>query len=226
MEPDKEFVHAFGQFLLDWTSFTTLIELLLIKELQLPYIKGHILCEATPFGKQLDILKAVLSQNSPADVVGIKLISDIVNHSKRNFLTHGLINFDMDSGDIIFTKRDVRGELRKTELSFNRHNFKEHVEDFLMQKQELITYFKISDDEIEQYITTARNLGSQPQKAKSANRAKQQQVLRSPYSTRKSRRNHNNQQSNPPSAPVNGQKSIAKENPKKSFLNNLLGIKS
>lgn len=222
MEPDKEFVHSYGLFLLKWASFTTLIELILTKELGISHMKGHIICQTVSFGNQLNILKSLLYQKSPPDQVGPKMISGIVNYAKRNFLTHGLVNMDNETGNIVFSKRDVRTGFEIAELSFSNDDFKEHVANFLMKQQEIKTYFSISDEEIKNYISNARKPAEHTTNNHLTKRSKQQQVMRSTLSAAQSRNRKETPHQPEPLAQINTPATL----PPASMLKKLLGIKS
>ena len=138
----------YGSFMILWATFELLIEIAIMRELNLSPRDTSITVGGLGFGAKVEIFFSLMAK-SETNSNKSKKVREFQNIAKRNALVH---SFPVLQGrDYVLIRREVKGNLIIKRTRYNERQLYQHVSSLSDKLVEVQNELKITDDDIDEY---------------------------------------------------------------------------
>ncbi len=146
---DSSALHALGAFIVLWAVFECVLEIGIMKELNINAQKAAVITCDMHTKARADCLRALISLHTP-NHKALSLIIKIQDEGKRNTIHHGLIL--VRPLPIKFVKRSAGGKYKQTITSFGSQEMQRHINKIANLIDELKAALSIRDEDMNKWF--------------------------------------------------------------------------
>lgn len=164
-EPSDEMLvtlAAYGLFMINWSLFETVIEVAIMKRLQLHPLEGNIVTSSLTFQARSNILRSLLELDVSKEAKEAqKLISTVVQEAKRNAIAHGQV-FVAGSHHLRFIHRKTDAAISAKCIEVDADSMQKRastLRENIIRLQELLS---VSDDLMHEFGNISQRLAIKP----------------------------------------------------------------
>lgn len=146
-------IHGFGMFMVAWSVLEGVIQVAIMKELQVSSAKAIVVTAGMQFRQRVAVLSSLLKLSDTNRKPAIALLRKIEKKGNRNMLVHGHIIVGVP-GLLTFVKSSASEDsgLRTNKASFTTADLQRHVLELNDEIARLQILLGVSDAEVQQLV--------------------------------------------------------------------------
>ena len=144
------FLVHYGNFLTFWSTFETILEVLIMRELRLTPEETSIVCSGMGAEAKLKTAKWLLSRNEK-NKDGIALMLHARELAARNSFAHGFFRWDAETGDFTLIKRTGKDKYTPSAEHMDDTKMDTRHGQFAKKVGEAQRFFGVTDAELDTY---------------------------------------------------------------------------
>ena len=160
-------LQGFGNFFATWSTYEIVVEVLIMRELDVTPEQASIVCTGRAVDVKLNMLQALMGERAKGHA-GLSALQNARGEAKRNLFVHGFFRVNRERGDLFLISRAAKaGYWVKSEL-INYETMDEHLGRFLDLYVEAKRLFGVADEDIEAYTKPIEALAQAQEKSSAA----------------------------------------------------------
>jgi hypothetical protein len=141
---------GYGLFMLNWSLLETVIEVAIMKRLELHPLEGTIVTASLGFQARASILKSFLAlDTSDQSKEAIKVITAATDDANRNWIIHGQVFAEGET--LTFVYRKVGHTLTAKKITLNADSMREKASRLRQHIVQLQSLLSISDGDLHEF---------------------------------------------------------------------------
>ena len=145
-------------FLLSWAEFDLILEILIMRELNIKHADACIICGVLQHGAKMETLVSLLARKEH-NKDGISVLRKAQEEAGRNSFAHGFLHTDNDGRAGIYY-REIKNKLTVKRRSLNPRTMVGHAAKFATAVAKVKDHFRVTDDQINDYKNSIASLSS------------------------------------------------------------------
>ena len=157
--PDREqadrigrFLLYFGDFLTVWSTFDMILEVIIMRELNISAEKTSILCAGLGFGSKASIACSLLNTRPSSETARtVALIREAQTIGERNSFAHGFFLVNESTAKFQLIRREIRDFYSARIKELDCATMQKHSADFIPKFREIEQHALISEKDLADY---------------------------------------------------------------------------
>jgi hypothetical protein len=112
-------LQGFGNFLAKWSTYEIVVEILIMRELDITPEQASIVCTGRAVDVKLNMLQALMGERAKGHA-GLSALLNARREAKRNLFVHGFFRVNRERGDLFLVSREIRagywGQVQASQL--------------------------------------------------------------------------------------------------------------